>query len=136
VSVATIEAARTSGSMRSYEYDPSWGKLPEGVTAWGVVPAVVVDTQDRVYVHRRAARPVVVYSREGEILSIWGDQFEKGAHGLHIRQELDGEYLYFTDVARHCVVKCTLDGREIWTLGTPGQKGAEGEPFNRPTDVA
>jgi len=134
--VATIEAARTSGSMRSYEYDPSWGKLPEGVSAWGVVPAVVVDSQDRVYVHRRAARPVVVYSREGEILSIWGDQFEKGAHGLHIRQELDGEYLYFTDVARHCVVKCTLDGREIWTLGTPGQKGAEGEPFNRPTDVA
>src|SRR5204863_8247425 len=109
VSVATIEAARTSGSMRSYEYDPSWGKLPEGVSAWGVVPAVVVDSQDRVYVHRRAARPVVVYSREGEILSIWGDRFETGSQGVHIRQELDGESIYFTDVAGRRAVKCMLD---------------------------
>jgi sugar lactone lactonase YvrE len=33
------------------------------------------------------------------------------------------------------VVKCTLDGRELWTLGT-GQVGADGQPFNRPTDIA
>ncbi|HEX2034737.1 MAG TPA: peptidyl-alpha-hydroxyglycine alpha-amidating lyase family protein [Chloroflexota bacterium] len=122
--------------MKRYVHDASWGRLPEGVTAWGVVPAVVVDADDRVYVLRRAARPVVVYDRNGELLSIWGDQFERGAHGLHLRQEADGEYLYFTDVARHCVVKCTLDGRELWTLGTPGQVGAPGEPFNRPTDIA
>jgi hypothetical protein len=118
-----------------YRHDPSWGKLPDGWTQWGYVPGVVVDSEDRVYVLHRAPHPVVVYSRSGELLSIWGDQFEKGAHGLHLRQEADGEYLYFTDVARHCVVKCTLDGRELWTLGKPGQAGDEGEPFNRPTDI-
>ena len=127
----TVEAV-----ARAYRYDPTWGRLPEGWTEWGYVPGVVVDSEDRVYVLHRAPHPVVVYSREGAVLAIWGDQFEKGAHGLHIRQEADGEYLYFTDVARHCVVKCTLDGRELWTLGTPGQVGAAGEPFNRPTDVA
>jgi DNA-binding beta-propeller fold protein YncE len=124
-------------ATRRYTYDASWGRLPDGCTEWGVVPAVVVDSEDRIYVHHRRSRPAVaVYSRTGELLSTWGEPFEKGAHGLHIRQEADGEYLYFTDVARHCVVKCTLDGRELWTLGTPGQVGAAGEPFNRPTDVA
>jgi DNA-binding beta-propeller fold protein YncE len=126
----------TAAQRFTYAYDPTWGRLPEGWTQWGVVPAVVVDSEDRVYVLHRAPRPVVVYSRTGELLSIWGDQFEKGAHGLHLRREADGEYLYFTDVARHCVVKCTLDGRELWTLGTPGRVGAPGAPFNRPTDVA
>lgn len=126
---ATIQATL------EYVYDPTWGKLPDGVTEWGVVPAVVIDGEDRVYVHRRASPAVVVYSRDGELLATWGEQFASGAHGLHIRREADGEYLYFTDVRRHCVIKCDLDGRELWTLGTPGQVGAAGQPFNRPTDV-
>ena len=120
---------------REYTYDPTWCRLPDGWTAWGVVPAVAVDSQDRIYVLQRASRPVVVYSRTGDILSIWGDQFEKGAHGLCVHRDASGEYLYFTDVARHCIVKCTLDGRELWTLGEPGRVGALGEPFNRPTDI-
>lgn len=118
-----------------YTYDPSWEHLPPGVADWGVTPAVVVDSQDRVYVHRRSKPSVCVYSREGDLLSTWGEPFEAGAHGLHIRKEADGEYLYFTDVKRHCVVKCDLEGREVWTLGTPGQVGATGVPFNRPTDI-
>jgi sugar lactone lactonase YvrE len=121
---------------REYKLDPTWGKLPDGWTAWGVVPAVTVDSQDRVYVLQRARRPVVVYSRTGDILDIWGDQFEKGAHGLCVRREADGEYLYFTDMVRNVIVKCTLDGRELWTLGEPNHAGAAGEPFNRPTDIA
>jgi sugar lactone lactonase YvrE len=130
------QSVGTTASTHSYTYDPEWGQLPPGWTQWGFVPAVVVDSQDRVYVLHRAPHPVVVYSRTGELLGTWGDQFEKGAHGLHLRQEADGEYLYFTDVARHCVVKCDLQGRELWTLGTPGQVGQDGAPFNRPTDVA
>lgn len=121
---------------RQYVHDSTWGALPEGLADWAYVPAVAVDSRDRVYVNQRGAPSIVVYSRTGELLGTWGDQFAKGAHGLQVRQEADGEYLYFTDVARHCVVKCTLDGRELWTLGEPGRLGAPGEPFNRPTSVA
>ena len=121
--------------QREYVLDSSWGKLPDGMAAWGVVPAVAVDGQDRVYVLQRATPPVVVYSRTGDYLGTWGEQFAKGAHGLLLRKERDGEYLYFTDVARHCIVKCTLDGRELWTLGEPG-RAVVGAPFNRPTDIA
>ena len=126
----------TTAQTREYALDPTWARLPDGVSEWGVVPAVTVDSQDRVYVLRRGRRPVNVYSRSGDLLSIWGDQFEQGAHGLSVRRESDGEYLYFTDVTRHIIVKCTLDGRELWTLGEPGRIGASGEPFNRPTDIA
>jgi len=128
--------SNTSGGPREYVYDPNWGKLPEGLSDWAFVPAVAVDSQDRIYVNQRGLPSVLVYSRDGELLATWGDQFAKGAHGLQIREEADGEYLYFTDVARHCVVKCTLEGREIWTLGNPGKHGKSGEPFNRPTSVA
>ncbi len=125
------------GLGERYVHDAEWGKLPAGVTDWGVVPAVVVDSQDRVYVHRRAHPSVVVYDRNGEIVKTWdteGARFEAGAHGLHLEKEADGEYLYFTDTKIHSVVKTDLNGREVWTLGT-GQMGAEGQPFNRPTDV-
>jgi DNA-binding beta-propeller fold protein YncE len=122
-------------AQRQYVHDPSWGKLPEGLADWNYVPAVAVDSRDRIYVNQRGAPSIIVYSRTGEILGTWGEQFEKGAHGLQLRQESDGEYLYFTDVDRHCVVKCTLEGREIWTLGQPGRTGAWNEPFDRPTSV-
>jgi sugar lactone lactonase YvrE len=125
----------TSVAPRQYVHDPSWGALPEGLTDWAYVPAVVVDSDDRVYVNQRGGPSIIVYTRDGELLSSWGEQFEKGAHGLHLRQENDGEYLYFSDVARHCIVKSTLSGREIWTLGHPGSTGAWGEPFNRPTSI-
>ncbi len=128
-------SSASSVRPRQYVHDPTWGTLPDGLTDWNYVPAVAVDSQDRVYVNQRGRPAVVVYSREGELLSTWGEQFEQGAHGLQLRQENDGEYLYFTDVARHCVVKCTLSGREIWTLGHPGSQGEWGKPFNRPTSI-
>ena len=61
--------------------------------------------------------------------------FREQGFDLQVK-EADGEYLYFVDVHRHCVVKTTLEGREIWTLGQPGHVGGAGEPFNRPTDIA
>jgi DNA-binding beta-propeller fold protein YncE len=131
-----LVAANVRSQTREYVYDPTWGALPEGLTDWAYVPAVAVDSQDRIYVNQRGPKSIVVYSREGELLDTWGDQFAKGAHGLHVRQESDGEYLYFTDLAQHAVVKTTLSGREIWTLGEPGRLGDWGKPFNRPTSVA
>jgi sugar lactone lactonase YvrE len=122
-----------------YVHDPKWAPLPPGVEQWGVVPAVVVDSQDRIYVHRRNNPSVVVYDPDGTIVKVWGKEgepFAAGAHGLHLEKEEDGnEYLYFTDTRQHTVTKTDLDGREIWRLGTPGTAN-DGVPFNRPTDVS
>jgi sugar lactone lactonase YvrE len=126
----------TSTLPREYVYDPTFGSLPEGLTDWEYVPAVAVDSQDRVYVNQRHQKSVVVYSREGELLGTWGAQFAVGAHGLTARQEADGEYLYFVDYARNVITKCTLEGQELWTLGEPGRVGAWGKPFNKPTAIA
>jgi len=132
---AAKDASAANAAPPKYVHDPAWGRLPDGVSDWGVVPAVVVDSEDRVYVHRRAHPSVVVYDRHGEILTTWGERFEAGAHGLHLEKEADGEeYLYFTDTKIHSVVKCTLDGRELWTLGSGPL--VDGAPFNRPTDIS
>jgi len=40
--------SNTSGGPREYVYDPNWGKLPEGLSDWAFVPAVAVDSQDRI----------------------------------------------------------------------------------------
>ena len=54
---------------RVYQHDPSWGALPAGQTDWNYVPAVAVDSQDRIYVNQRGGPSIIVYSRDGEILS-------------------------------------------------------------------
>jgi DNA-binding beta-propeller fold protein YncE len=133
-----MNASAATLTAPKYVYDANWAKLPPGVEEWGVVPAVVVDRNDRIYVHRRNNPSVVVYDPDGNILKVWGEegkQFAAGAHGLHLELEADGnEYLYFTDTKTHSVVKTDLDGREVWRLGT-GQP-ADGAPFNRPTDIS
>jgi DNA-binding beta-propeller fold protein YncE len=132
----------TSPSHR-YAFDPTWGKMPTGTPRWGSVPGVAVDSQDRIYVLHRSASPLVIYNQAGDILRTWGDDFPKtahwrtnvdwGAHGCHIQKEADGEYIYFTDTLTHFVMKCTLDGREVWSMTSTG--GPHNEDFNQPTDI-
>lgn len=131
--MTTTDPART---VPAFRFDADWSERTRAYTDGVVIPNVVVDSRDRVYVHRRAHPAVVVYDREGNLLATWGEQFEKGAHGLLIRRESDGEYLYFVDTVRHVVEKCDTDGRTVWVLGEPGRIGGWGEPFNRPTDIA
>ncbi|MER3406410.1 MAG: hypothetical protein C4289_15635 [Chloroflexota bacterium] len=121
--------------VRQYEFVEGWPVLPEGWTL-GQAAGVAVDTQDRVYVFHRGPHPVIVFDREGHYLAHWGDDFLKDAHGLYITRENGQDVIYLVDRARHVVEKCTADGRVVLRIGTPGQPGAPGQPFNRPTDVA
>ena len=118
-----------------YEYVPDWGMLPDG-WRWGKVRAVVGDTQGRLYIQHVPPHEIVVFDLEGRFLGAWEEIFDGGAHGLFINQEPDGEYIYVTDMERHVVVKCTLEGQPVWTLGEPGTPGAWEQPFNRPCDLA
>ena len=124
-----------SGSHR-YEIIEGWGRLPKGVN-YGYTHGVVVDSQDRVYVHNQSRDAVIVFDRDGNYLKSWGREFEKGAHGMFLNREGGSEYLYLADYQRHVVVKTTLDGDVLWTIGTPNlpdvYKSAE---QYKPTDVA
>ncbi|MGE0610059.1 MAG: peptidyl-alpha-hydroxyglycine alpha-amidating lyase family protein [Pirellulales bacterium] len=132
------------GSFR-YRLEPGWGRLPAG---WSLVEVagVAADSLDRIYVFNRGEHPVIVFDREGNFLSAWGEGVFTRPHGITISPD---DLLWLTDDLGHCVRQCTPDGRILATLGTPdipSDTGAEGfdyrtirqvgPPFNKPTNVA
>jgi DNA-binding beta-propeller fold protein YncE len=124
-----------SGS-HAYEIAEGWGKLPEGVE-YGYTHGVVVDSEDRVYVHNMSKDAVIVFDKEGHFITSWGEEFAAGAHGMLLNREGDQEFLYFADVARGLIVKTTLEGEVLLTLGTPDLPDVyNGEKKYVPTDVA
>ena len=115
-----------------YTVHENWWTLPEG-WEFGWIPAVAVDSQDRVYVYSRSEHPMVVFNRDGNFIDSWGDDILKDAHGIFIDAE---DNIYCTEREPHVIRKFTTDGELLMTLGTPDVPGAEGEPFNLPTDFA
>lgn len=118
----------------TYEVIINWAKLPEG-WSFHEVSDVAVDSQDRIYVFARGEHPMIVFDREGNFLSSWGEGAFKRPHGVTVGLD---DTLYCVDDGDHTVRKYTLDGQILMTLGTPGQAAPfqSGHPFNRPTKVA
>lgn len=114
--------------------DNQWGHLPEG---WEFrdVAGVGVDRQDNVYVFNRGTCPMVVFDREGNFLTSWGDGVFARAHGVHMGPD---ETIYCTDDGDHTVRKCTLEGKVLLTIGIPGEPSGfmSGRPFCRCTHTA
>jgi len=121
------------GSGRyAYEVEEGWGQLPEG-WGFGWIPAVAVDSQDRVHVYSRSEHPVVVFDREGQFLYSWGEEHLKDAHGIFIDA---ADTIFCVERETHIVRTFTTEGELGMTLGTPDVPGADGAPFNLPTDLA
>ena len=122
------------GSYR-YEVQDDWYELPAGWKPLGDVPAIAVDSRDRIFVFNRGEHPLIVFSKEGEFLDDWGaDMFTK-PHGLFIAPD---DTIYCTDEGTHTVSRCTLDGKLLMRIGIPNQPAEymSSRPFNRPTNVA
>ncbi|MFC2047970.1 peptidyl-alpha-hydroxyglycine alpha-amidating lyase family protein [Chloroflexota bacterium] len=144
-----------------YELVDGWAKLPEG---WSLdsVPGLFVDSQDRVYVLNRGPHPVMVFDREGNLLTSLGEGFFTHPNGICVGP--DGS-VYATDEKNHTLSKFTPDGKLLMTLGNKDQPSdtgyvevpksgpagdstieelderlamikRSGPPFDRPTDVA
>jgi sugar lactone lactonase YvrE len=106
--------------------------LPAGWT-FGWVPAVAVDSQDRVFVYSRSEHPLVIFDTEGNFLEEWGYGLLQDAHGLYIDAE---DNVFCTERNTHCIHKFNNKGELLMTLGTPGVEGAnDGDPFRLPTDL-
>jgi DNA-binding beta-propeller fold protein YncE len=116
-----------------YKVVEGWGRSPKG-RELGVVSGLAVDSQDRVYVVDREPNPaIVVFDRDGRFLTAWGEEISPLPHAIWIDED---DHLYIADCGDHTVRICTTDGEVLRTLGTPGQAGALGKPFNRPTRAA
>jgi hypothetical protein len=130
-----------------YEAIHDWGELPQEIK-YGNTHGVVEDSQGHIYVHHtvnaasESSDSMVVFDEKGKFVKSWGKEFKGGAHGLHIRREGSTEYLYLCDTKRGVVVKSTLAGEEVWSVGYPDQSvaykpGADGKkPKYSPTNLA
>jgi DNA-binding beta-propeller fold protein YncE len=110
-----------------------------------------IDSQDQVYIFNRSKHPMMIFDREGNLLSSWGEEHFTHAHGIYIGSD-DG--IYCTDDMNHTVTKVDADGHVLMTIGTRNHPSDTGyrnvpdlfekistitrgaPPFNRPTGVA
>ena len=92
-----------------YAVERGWGRLPAG---WSLneVGGVGVDSRDRVYVFNRGEHPMVVFDRDGNFLTSWGEGVFKRPHGVHMGPD---DTIFCTDDGDHTVRKCTLDGKVL-----------------------
>jgi DNA-binding beta-propeller fold protein YncE len=117
-----------------YEVVSDWARLPPG-WLFGEVPAVAVDSSDRVYAFTRGKHPMIVFDRDGNFLRSWGEGIFHRPHGLSIGPD---DTIYCTDEGDHTVRKFTTGGRMLLEIGLPGQAAPfmSGQPFNRCTHTA
>src|SRR6202050_4975873 len=105
-----------------YEVTHDWGALPANIK-YGNTHGVCEDAQGHIYIHHtvndasESHDSMVVFDAKGKFVKSWGKEFKGGAHGLHIRKEGSQEFLYLCDTKRAIVVKTTLQGEEVFTLG-------------------
>jgi hypothetical protein len=154
------EPTKLGAGKQTYTLDDDWGKLPAGMS-YGFGCAVVVDSQDRVFVTSRSASPcVAIFDKDGALLETWDKDFARAvgfekpeqvaatAHGLYWNKEGGEEFLYWTENvagdgkaspkigAR--VYKTDLKGKVLYTLGNVEKESSASQKFDftNPTDVA
>ena len=118
----------------TYEVAEGWGKLPDG-WSFKEAAAVGVDSKDNVYVFNRGEHPVIIFDREGNFLSSWGEGVFPRAHGVTMGPD---DTIFLTDDGDHTMRHCTLYGKVLMTLGISGKPAPfmSGDPFNRCTHLA
>jgi DNA-binding beta-propeller fold protein YncE len=139
--------AIVGGHCRDFGYEPDdhWAKLPSG-WSWWEVAGVAADRHDRVYVFNRGEHPVIVFDRDGNFLTAWGEGTFARPHGIFVGPD---DAVYCTDDQDHTIRKFTPEGRPLLTLGVsgrPSDTGATsvdyrtiqraGPPFHYPTNLA
>lgn len=123
--------------VHKYEWIPGWAKLPAGMKFVGSTHGnVQVDSKDRVYFNTDTENAVIIFEADGTFVKAWGKEF-RGAHGMKIAKEGDKEVLWLCSLGRSEVIKCTLDGEVLMTIGYPEMAGVyKNKGEYKPTGVA
>jgi DNA-binding beta-propeller fold protein YncE len=92
-----------------------------------------VDRAGNIYISTDTPRGILVFGPDGKFERNFGPSM---IHGLYLRRERDGEYLYAARPSAHEVQKIKTDGTPVWTMGYPEASGlyTKAEEFN-PTNI-
>lgn len=119
-----------------------WGQVPTDILL-GNTHGVAQDAQGLIYVYHTVgegspkADAMLVFDSEGKFVRSWGAEFAGTAHGLHLQKEGNEEFFYLTNNKAGTVVKTTLEGKVLWSVGWPREAGVyEKATAYKPTNVA
>ena len=71
-----------------FKPQPMWAKLPHPMR-FHEATSVATDSEDNVYVFNRGAYPLIIFDKEGNYLSHWGEGEFDRPHGIRIDQNDD-----------------------------------------------
>ncbi len=120
-----------------YAYVAKPLSLPDGRT-FSVVASVAVNSKGHVFVHQRAAQPLVEFDERGQFVRDLREGTDTRAHSVRIDAD---DNIWTVDSGAHTVTKLSPRGDVLMTLGTKGVEGSGDEAakkplFNTPADVA
>ena len=107
--------ATVGTSKYTYTLIQDWAKLPSG-ESFGMVSAIATDSRDTVYAFQRKDPPVIIFDRDGNYLSSWGNGSFMFPHSIYIANDV----IYVTDRDSSVCIMYTLDGKPIQMLGRHG----------------
>jgi len=93
---------------------------PDGQPYGPMHGGVAVDRGGNVYMSTDTPRGILEFNRDGKYVKCFGP---KNIHGLFLRRERDGEYLYCARPDFNEVEKIKTDGTVIWQMGYPEKSG-------------
>jgi hypothetical protein len=114
VSTSFAAELKYSNVPNFFEKDP--GGKPLGPCHGGVT----MDKKGNIYVSTDTPRGILVFNPKGKFLRAFGPT---RIHGLELRKEKGGEFIYGARPKDHEVVKIDLKGREIWSIHWPQESG-------------
>ncbi|MCA8973468.1 MAG: peptidase [Planctomycetes bacterium] len=121
----------------TYRWVSGWARTADGKDLGNTHGCMVVDAQGNLLANTDTDHAVVVFGRDGLQVRSWGKEFRGGLHGMCLREEDGRQVLYLAHTSRHEVVKATLDGQVLWTLGWPEASGVYDDADQyKPTAVA
>lgn len=114
-----------------FRWTSGWGRLPSGLHL-NDVPAVGVDSHDRIFVFQRGEPPLLVFNPEGELLTSWGDGLFKRPHGLFIGTD---DSVYCIDDEGQSVRRFTPEGKLLLEISGEDQSSVTGYRPGYPDSV-
>jgi outer membrane protein assembly factor BamB len=136
VAALALPSAPLGQGAWSFQVEGGWAKLPEGKTYGSTHGGVAVDRAGNVYVSSDGPQGIFVFAPDGRCLRQLAPQLTN-LHGLLLREEDGHEFLYGALNKAGAVVKLTLDGTVIWTIGVPNESGLYKKPTDyKPTSIA
>ena len=103
-----------------YQWAEKWAKIPDtesARTGWAH-HGIVVSNAGSVISFHQADPTVLVFDDSGNLASSW-DTTLQNAHGMAIVTEGDEEFLWMVDNLSGQVVKTTLGGQQVMSIGQP-----------------